>query len=262
MAVKKTNLLLTITLFLSIFIILPFAIAEDSFPFNAEVNSNNINIRSDATVNSEVVCSVNKGTYLYVLKESYGWYKVRLPKNAPSFINTSLVSPLESKPNKVTKERVNIRLRPEQSSPIIGNADKDEIITIYSQEGQWYKIEPVDNSYGWMNKKFVNKVHIDKAIAQPNIVKLLEKNNKETQEDIVTDNLIIVQGIIKPQGRFFKSTATHKLISQENKIFLIKADKKYLDTFNHRKVKISGILITNPKQKYPVIEIKKVEVLN
>jgi len=262
MAAKKINLLFIITVLLPLFTSLPFAAAEESFPFKAEVNNNNINIRSDATVNSEVICSVNKGVYLYVLKESYGWYKVRLPKNAPSFINKNLVSPLEPKPNKVTKENINIRLRPNQSSPIIGKADKDEIITIFSEEGQWYKIEPVENSYGWINKKFVNEAPIDKTVNQPNIVTPSKKNNKETQEGLAIDNLITVQGIIKPQGAFFKTITTHKLISQENKIFFIKADKKYLDNFNHRKVKVSGILTYPIKQKYPVIEIEKVEALN
>lgn len=262
MAAKKIILLLIVSAYLLLSTVLPSAFAQEFTPFKAEVNSNNINIRTDATVNSEVICPVNKGTYLYVLKESYGWFKVKLPKSAPSFIKADLVSSTASNPVKVTKDRVNIRLRPDQTSPIIGKVSKDEVITVRSLEGQWCNIEPVNNSYGWINKKFVDKALNDVTTPETNINNPPETSSQQAQLIQTTDNLVTVIGIIKPQGRFFRNVTTHKLIAGENKIFLIKADKKYLDTFNQRKVKLSGILAGPSRNKYPLIEARKVEVLN
>lgn len=106
--------------------------AEETFPFQVEAIDNNINIRSDSTVNSEIICKANKGDYLTVISEAYGWYKVVLPKNSPAFIKDNLITPIDTKTVKVTKENVNIRLRPAYSSPIIGRAKKDQVLSLKS----------------------------------------------------------------------------------------------------------------------------------
>jgi uncharacterized protein YgiM (DUF1202 family) len=137
--------------------------AETSFPFRGEVNSNNINIRSNSTVNSEVVCNLNKGSPVEVVLELYGWYKIRLPKNAPSYIKKNLVGLINDKTARALKDRVNIRLHPNELSPILGRVNKNEIISILEDKGEWYKIEPVNNSFGWIHKKFVDKVEISKT---------------------------------------------------------------------------------------------------
>ena len=73
---------------------------------------------------------------------------------------------------------------------------------------------------------------------------------------------ITIEGIIKPYGKVFRRIATHKLITQDGKIFLLKGSKKNLDSLNYRKVKVMGKLSNLAKQKYPIIEILKIEVLD
>lgn len=134
--------------------------------FQGQVNASNINVRSDARVSSEIICTVNKNERLDVILELYEWYKIRLPKNAPCYIKKSLVNCTDISPTtenqcrnaKALKERINIRLHPNESSPIIGIVDKNEIINIVRDKGDWYKIEPVQNSFGWINKGFVNRI--------------------------------------------------------------------------------------------------------
>jgi len=143
-----------------LFIIIPFrglGFAQDkTFLFQGEINANNINIRSDSTINSKIICIANRGEPVEVIRESYAWYKIRLPKRAPSFIKKNLVELIDTKSAKVIKNNVNIRLGPDESSPILGKADKNEVINILSESGEWYKIEPLANSFGWVHSKFVN----------------------------------------------------------------------------------------------------------
>ena len=80
-------------------------------------------------------------------------------------------------------------------------------------------------------------------------------------EGVSQENISII-GVIKPYGRFFGRTATHKLITQDNKIFLLKANKKSLEALNNQKAKVTGKLISAPGQKYPVIEASILEVAN
>ncbi len=136
--------------------------AENFEPFLGEVNTESINLRSDSTVNSEIICKLHKADKLEVILELYGWYKVKLPKNAPVYIKKNLVAAsgqnITIGTALVLKDNVNIRLRPSETAPIIGRANKDEQIKILEDNGDWYKIEPAANSFGWVHKRFVNKV--------------------------------------------------------------------------------------------------------
>lgn len=248
--------------------------AGEPVPFTGEVNANNINIRSDSTVSAEIICKSAKGERLEVVSERYDWYKIRLPKQAPSFIKKNLVAGIEDKPAdsfdklkasgneliknaKVIKDRVNIRLTPSESSPILGKVDRNEVLTVLEDKGGWYKIEPVNNSFGWISSKFISVVRLPIAAAKP------EPPQTQQQAISVTEGKnTIIEGIIKPYGIVFKRPATHKLITSDNKIFLLKGNKKSLDQLNYHKVKVIGKLTGPDSQKYPIIEVEKIEALD
>lgn len=137
--------------------------AQESLSFQGKINADNINVRSDATVSSEIICALKKNDRVEVVSLFYEWYKIRLPKSAPSFIKKNLVSNSDGKTAIVAKDNVNIRLSPNESCPIIGKANKNQIINIVADKGDWYRIEPVDNSFGWVHKKFVKKISVPES---------------------------------------------------------------------------------------------------
>lgn len=170
-----------VTLLAVSMLFLAVSFAQESFPFMGEVNSENINIRSDSTVSSQIICRVNKGEQVEVVAELYEWYKVRLPKSAPSFIKNTLAVIINNAPNntaatdtqlnpatnpppvfnkeaKVLKDRVNIRLSPSESSAVLGIVNQGQVVTVLEERKGWLKIEPMGNSFGWINKKFISKV--------------------------------------------------------------------------------------------------------
>ncbi len=216
--------------------------AEQNYPFSGKINEDNINVRADSTVSATVICKLNKGDDVEVLSESYGWYKIKLPKTTPSFIKSDLADPLDDKTARILKNSVNIRLEPNESSLILGKVEKEEIINILEKTGDWYRIEPIDNSFAWVNNKFVDKA---------DFLKISAPDNQAPKS-------IIIEGIIRSYGKVFKRQATHKLISQDSQVFLLKGNKETLDALNGRRVKVSGKLITAAQQKYPVIEIEKI----
>jgi len=237
--------LFTISLFFKI------CSAQEPLPFQGETNANNINIRADSTINAQIICTVNRGEQVDVISEFYEWYKIRLPKLAPVYIKKSMVECINQCENaKVLKNRVNVRLRPIESSPILGKVDKNEIIKILEGKGEWYRIEPIQNSFGWINKRFVNKISA------------IKKVEKETGAISIQEENITLFGIIKPYGKIFKRVATHKLITCDNQTFLLKGDKKNLDALNYHKVKVMGKIISSPGKKYPVVKINMLEIIN
>ena len=263
---RTIDKILIIIVSLFIFIQLAYTCyAQESLLFQGEVNADNINLRSDSTVSSQVICNINKGDCIEVMRELYDWYKIRLPKNAPSFIKKNLVMPIDDKTAKVLKDRVSIRLHPNESSPILGRVEEGEVINILEDKGTWYRIEPVNNSFGWIHKKFVSKVI---PIAKPAVKieettlaqKTVEENKLLGQTATLDENNIILEGILK--SKIMKRIATHKLITQEKKVFLLKGNIENLNALNYHKVRVTGQLINSAEHTYTVIEIIKLEVIN
>jgi len=217
--------------------------AQEPFPFKGKVKADNINVRTDSTASSEVICSLDKDTDVEVILELYDWYKIKLPSNAWAFIKKDFATMIDDKTAKVSGDNVNIRLRPDTSSPIIGRVNKDEVVGILEDKGDWYRIEPVSSSFGWIHKGFIKRQE----------EKLAQKG--EEKEEIIS-----VEGVIRPKT--MKRIATHKLITEDNKLYLLRGDKDSLVALSHRKVRITGRLIRPVQEDYSVIDIAKIEVLD
>lgn len=240
--------------FLFIFVCFSLCFAEEPQFFQAEVNTDKINIRSDSTVSSLVICQVDKGEILEVVLERYEWLKVRLPKSASVFVKKNLVSIPGKNNAKVIKDRVNIRLKPNEASPVVGRVNSGETITVLEEAGEWYKIEPAPSCFGWINKRFATKAKIHFPIKLPAEAMSAKPGNKE--------KLFVVEGVIEPYGMIIKRVATHKITTKNQETYLLRADKKMLNQFNRKMVLVSGKLVRDLKKKYQIIEVEKVELLN
>lgn len=242
--------------FLTAFLFQGRCLGENRFPFEGEVTGDNINIRTDSTANSQVICAVKNGGRLKVASELYEWYKVCLPPQAPSYIRKDLIQE-----ETVSGERVNVRLEPNQNSAIVGKANKGDPVTIISEQSGWYKIKPLKNSFGWIHKKFV----IEAAVSAPEEAEAIippeeEIEKPEADAALQLPKEIILQGIIKP--KFITRAASHKLITRDKDVFLIRGDSKVLNQFNHRQVKINGHELDSSGLQYPLIAALVIELLD
>lgn len=264
----------------SLLILLLFAgicLAQDSPSFQGEATGNDINIRSDSTVNSEIICTLKKGQRLEVVSGLYEWYKIRLPKTAPSYIKKSLTSCISYAANlldggaaqttanrcisaKATKDRINIRLRPSESSPILGIADKNEVMDVIGESGDWYKIRPMQNSFGWVHKNLVKKISSTAGDMKTPGQEGEEKTKLASGGNASSQYNISLEGTIKP--KFIKKIATHKLITADNEVFLLKGDEASLNALNYKRAKIIGRKTGPSASGYTLIEIKIIEVMN
>ncbi|KPK96579.1 MAG: hypothetical protein AMJ95_13435 [Omnitrophica WOR_2 bacterium SM23_72] len=257
MRIKPCFIFLSVWLFITGILLIPASVlAEELPPFTGLVNEEDINIRFDSTVGASIICVAAKGLKLEVVGENYDWYKIRLPKQAPAYVSKELVECVDSgaagKSCKILKDRVNIRLEPNLSSHILGRADQNEIVTIVSETQDWYKIIPIANSYGWIHKKFVSKAPAEEP------VKVAEKPKVEPP----AEEPVVIEGVIQPHGFIFTGAVSHKLITKDKKIFLLKGDKTALKALNHRKAKVTGSFLGRADQKYPTVEVKILEALD
>ena len=230
------------------------AFAAANTIFEGEVNADNINVRSDATVTSSVICVVNKGTVVEAVSKSYDWYKMRLPKSAPSFIKKDFLSMLDDKTAKVTASSVNIRLSPSDSSAVLGKAKENEVVSVLDAAGAWVRIEPINNSFGWIHSRFVKPAEKEKGTA--GAAQKTKETENAAKEPSGKDE-IIAQGLIK--NKTITRIATHKLLATDGRIFLLKGNKESLNALDNKKAKVWGKLKNLPNQEYPLIEITKIE---
>lgn len=245
--------------------------AEEPKSFYGDINADNINIRSDSTVSSPVICNLNKGQRLEVISEYFGWYKIRLPKNAAVYVKKNFFecikykstdgagNPLPIEKQKscscatASKSKINVRFAPTEVSAILGRIENNEVINIISDSDGWYKIEPPQKSFGWINKKFLNKATAGTILKQKNQA---EKNATLTKENPT------LYGIVQPYGRIIGRKATHKLISEDKIIYLLKGNKSGLNALNYRKIKVSGKITGSSSEGYPIVEIATIEAIN
>src|SRR4030042_6662271 len=145
-------------------------LAESTLLFRGEVNSDKINLRQDSTVSAPIICTLAKCTRVDVVLESYDWYKIKLPKQAPSFLRKDLAECINYESGdfpvaahdacdraKILKDNVNVRIAPSESSYIVARVNKEDVVNILKVAQGWYKIEPVANSFGWIHKRFISK---------------------------------------------------------------------------------------------------------
>jgi len=241
----KTKKIIILALVSAVLVFCVSARAEDA-SFTGVVNSDNINVRADSTVTSAVICALDKSSKVEVVSELYGWYKIRLPDSAPSYIKKDF---LEYNPKsvsaKITHNHVNIRSGPGESYWIVGILDRDRLVNILGEDQGWCRIMPVHDSYAWINKKFITP-----------------DDSPDGKTSSAADNLLVLEGIIRPYGVVLWRTATHKLLTQEEGAYLLKGDKKGLDALIGSKVRISGKLIGPASSANPVIDVFKIEAVD
>ena len=247
--------LLTVIFFICSAVLYNFASALE-YPFHGQVTGDDINIRTDATINSAIITTVCRGEVLEVISGPHDWYKIRLPVQAPSFIRRDLTAPVDEKTAKVIKSSVNIRLGPDEKTAIVGKSGQGEVINIVGEKGNWYKIRPVHNSFGWVHKQFIQPIEPK----PPKLEKPLPQVKNPVLEDKSSGDIVVV-GRVEAYGKVINRKASHKLVTVD-KVYLLKGSADKLNPLVYHTVRATGKLIPDKTDKFPVIEISKVEILN
>ncbi len=180
-------------------------------PFLAQVEKKNVNIRAGQNINFERIGRLKKGAKVVVVEQSYSWYQIKLPVGADSYISTDFIQMLGPDIGAVMGNRVNIRARTGINSSVVGQLNKGTLVRIlktypsgHASEG-WCKIEPADQSYGWVLAKYVT--FNSKKIPAPRTVRYVKPKPpayKKSGKDIEEEKRLI---IAKIKERAFKTAA-------------------------------------------------------
>lgn len=146
---------------------------KSSNPEPAVAKQNNINVRGQAKVNSEVVTHLKKGQLVTILEEitlkkpgtdePAKWAKIALPPSSFAWVNTSFVDANKT----VVPKKLNLRSGPGENYSIIGRLEKGAAVNVTDTKGGWSKIEAPAGSYAFVAAHLLSKDPTDIAKASP-----------------------------------------------------------------------------------------------
>ena len=132
-----------------------FSAAMPAPPYVAEVTGNRVNLRAGGSINYRILKVANKGEKLIVRDLNNGWAKVVIPPGVYLFISKKYVRQDANGEGIVTGENVNIRPVPNLREPVVCQMQKNDRVQIMGTSGDYYKVVPPAEAFGWISGKYV-----------------------------------------------------------------------------------------------------------
>jgi uncharacterized protein YgiM (DUF1202 family) len=180
-----------------------FAQAEES----AKVKAKRVNVRGQATLNSEVVTQLKEGETIVILDhvniekpgpgEPAKWLKIALPTNTPVWVNASFV-----KEGEVASNRLNIRAGNGENFSILGRLEKGaKVQTIRTVDG-WMEIVAPTNTYAFVSADLLEGPGINgKTEVKPADVADVPKKAPTKTESVEPLPTVKVESPVQPGQR-------------------------------------------------------------
>ncbi len=142
-------------------------------PGPAIAKQNNVNVRGQAAINSEVVAHLKKGDKVTILEEvtikspktdePSKWAKISLPASTPVWVNASFLDASKA----VVPKKLNLRSGPGENYSVLGRIPKGTVVKEVETKGDWLKIEAPADTYAFVAAHLLTK---EPAITAPVII--------------------------------------------------------------------------------------------
>ncbi len=118
-----------------------------------KVTGTNVNVRSEASIESDVVSTVDTGLTLSVSGLEDGWFKLSNADGSESFITTEFVK-LTQADGVVNSSGVNLRKAPSTTSEVVTQVSEGEKLAVTADVGEWYEVK-YGESLAYVYKDYV-----------------------------------------------------------------------------------------------------------
>lgn len=271
--------------FLAVVIVLPVGFASGSAAesFLLRASRDGVNVRSDASVQSQEITSLQKDELVEAVEERYEWYKIILPDRITGYVHEKFVVPVKESEGRINGSSVNIRQQPDSLSQVIGTIKRDEPVFLLGKEQEWYKIKAYPYGRGWVYSKLCKKVTDENALARSSLLSQVPhlkskdgvvvvsnlypqgfsylKADSDKAQDLSTLRLFqkecIVEGTLKKNEHTSWCPVPYKVTTDYGVIFV--NSKSSVDPFQGKKVKVWGTYVLGKECIYVEAESLKVQ---
>jgi uncharacterized protein YraI len=137
-----------------------------SFPYTAEINSDNVNARSGPGTNYYRCAQLKTGDKITVVGSKFGWSQIVPTAGSFSWISKQYVNidPNDASIGIVTGEAVRVYAGSDELKPIHSTTSQvklnrgDKVRLMGVQEGDYYKIAPPAGAYLWVTTKYLTAI--------------------------------------------------------------------------------------------------------
>ena len=133
-------------------------------PGPAVVDANNVNVRGQAKLTSEVITRLTKGQSVTVIEEithkSSGpsepsaWAKIVLPPEVHVFVNSSYI---DAAKKTVKPKKLNLRSGPGENYSVVGVMGQGDAVREIATKGAWTEIEAPAHAYAYVAAQYLKQ---------------------------------------------------------------------------------------------------------
>jgi uncharacterized protein YgiM (DUF1202 family) len=134
-------------------------------PGPAAVVGNNVNVRAQATINSEVVTQLQDGNEVTVEEiilrtntkgqDPARWAQITYPTNATAWVHSSFI---EAANQTVKPRKLNVRSGPGESYTIVATLSAGDAVELVGSRDQWLSIRPPTGAKAFVAAKLLRQV--------------------------------------------------------------------------------------------------------
>jgi uncharacterized protein YgiM (DUF1202 family) len=138
------------------------------------VAADNLNVRAQPTIYSEVLKRLNAGDTVTVIElttrhgtkpdDPIHWAKIALPPDVSLWVHADFVDPTNKT---VRASRLNVRAGPGENYSVVGTLERGAPIKEVSTKGDWIQIEAPADAYGFVAAKYLKQEAAASAATPP-----------------------------------------------------------------------------------------------
>ncbi len=139
--------------------------AAGAADYRAIVTADQVNVRGQARLNSEVVTQLREGEEVVVLEEipvknpqagePAVWARIQLPANTPVWVFAPYVEPGDGV---VKVSRLNLRAGPGENYSVLGRVERGAVVKEIRVEKNWMEIEAPQGAHAYIAASFLKPV--------------------------------------------------------------------------------------------------------
>lgn len=159
----------------------------------ATVIAENVNVRGQPTIRSEVITRLSRGDSVIVLDtvrlqkpvagEPAVWAKIAFPTNAHVWVHANFIDPTNKT---VIPRKLNMRAGPGENYSIVGVLEQGDTVCEVLTKDNWIQIVPPTNAYAFIAAQYLHQEPTAQLVASASETPTITESGKEKPSETVS----------------------------------------------------------------------------
>lgn len=168
--IRRFLFLILISLLFAIVLIMPVQAATMESKAGAVTTSGGrLNVRAQASASSDLVATLNKGSYITLLSRTGSWWKVEYGAGEIGYCHADYITIVQGTPVSVTTEALNVRSGPGTGNPSVATVYRNEVVLRLTSANGWSRVLYHGTKTGYVSDKYLSGHYPEVSLWVPNL---------------------------------------------------------------------------------------------